>query len=63
MDEQKQVIERTTFTIEEAAQYIGISKNLMYKLVREKQIRAIRIGRRILFKRDSIDQWLKEKEI
>jgi excisionase family DNA binding protein len=55
-------IERSTLTVIEAALYLGISKNLMYQLVRENRIPAIRIGRRILFKRDSIDRWLSNQE-
>jgi excisionase family DNA binding protein len=65
MREQLEVVaavERSTLTVVEAATYLGISKNLMYQLVREKQIPAIRLGRRILFKIDSIDRWLVKKE-
>ena len=57
-------IERRTLTVEEVAQYIGVSKDLIYIMVREKSIPFIRIGsRRILFKRESIDQWLSEQEV
>lgn len=55
-------IKRTTVTVEEVAQYIGISKDMVYVLVREKRIPHIRVGRRILFKRESIDDWFKELE-
>ena len=55
-------MERTTFTAAEVADYIGLSKDFVYKLVRENKIPYIRIGARVVFKRTSIEQWLTEKE-
>ncbi|WP_338033013.1 helix-turn-helix domain-containing protein [Lentibacillus sediminis] len=55
-------IERKTMTVEETAGYLGVSKDLIYKLVRKKQIPNIKIGGRIMFKKESIDRWLSEIE-
>lgn len=52
-----------TFTVKETAQYIGVSKDLIYKMVRTKEIPFIRIGRRVLFRKESIDQWLHSQKI
>lgn len=64
MDENKfkkiniEPIRRTTLTVEEIAIYLGLSKDMIYKLVRGKRIPHVRVGSRILFKRESIDKWL-----
>ena len=55
-------MQRTTLNTDEVAEYLGISKTLVYTLVREQRIPFIRLGKRLLFKLDSIDRWLKENE-
>lgn len=55
-------VERTTLTVKEIAEYLGLSVDLIYKLVRQKQIPHIKIGARILFKLSSIEKWLSELE-
>lgn len=54
-------IERSTLTVEETAIYIGVSVDMIYKLVREKALPHFRIGRRILFKREVIDRYIEQK--
>lgn len=55
-------VSRTTLTTDEVAAYLGISRGLVYTLVREKRIPSIKIGRRILFKIDSINRWITQQE-
>lgn len=55
-------IKRTTLTVEETATMLGISKDLIYTLVRESAIPHVRIGSRILFNAQSIQNWLNEEE-
>ncbi|ADU31005.1 helix-turn-helix domain-containing protein [Evansella cellulosilytica] len=55
-------IQRTTLTAQEVAEYLGLSIQFVYVLVQEKKLPCIRIGRRVLFKRDSIQRWLNEQE-
>lgn len=55
-------IKRSTLTAQETATYLGVSLDMVYKLAREKAIPNIRLGQRILFKKDSIDRWLSELE-
>src|SRR5699024_12763260 len=52
---------RSTLTVTEIAEYIGLSSDMIYILCREKRIPHIRIGRRILFKRAAIDEWLENQ--
>jgi excisionase family DNA binding protein len=54
---------RKTMTVYEVAEFIGVSKDLIYELVRAKQIPHLRIGKRIIFNQESLENWLIKKEI
>lgn len=43
--------QRLTYTVEEAARLLGISRGLAYELVRSGQIPAIQLGRRLVVPR------------
>jgi len=49
---------RLTFTVEEAAKRLGLSRGLMYEAVRMGQVPSIRIGRRILIPRAALERML-----
>ena len=53
--EQSQPTERLTYTVEEAARLIGISRNSAYEAARRGEIPTIRIGRRILVPRSRLE--------
>lgn len=53
---------KQTMSVKEASEYIGVSKDLIYKLAREGKIPCARLGRRLLFRAQVIDQWLAMKE-
>lgn len=55
-------MERSTLTVAEAAQYIGVSQDTMYNMVRENQIPNARARRRILFRKKTLDDWLAMQE-
>ncbi|MBH0228834.1 helix-turn-helix domain-containing protein [Halobacillus yeomjeoni] len=55
-------MERSKLTIQEFSDYMGISVDLAYKLCRENEIPHVRIGRRILLDKITIDRWFSEKE-
>ena len=55
-------VERTTLTMKETAEYLGISYWLVNQLVRRKQIPCARVGGRVLFRVQSLEEYLKEKE-
>ena len=55
-------IHRTTLTAKEAAEYLGISYWLITQLVRRKQIPCSRVGKRILFRKEALDVYLRKKE-
>lgn len=55
-------VERTTLTMRETAEYLGISYWLVNQLVRRKQIPCARVGGRVLFRVQALNEYLKEKE-
>ena len=57
-----QKVQRTTLTMKEAAEYLGISYWLINQLVRRKQIPCARVGGRVLFRVQALDEYLKKME-
>ena len=57
-----QKVQRTTLTMKETAEYLGISYWLVNQLVRRKQIPCARVGGRVLFRVQALNEYLKEKE-
>lgn len=55
-------VERTTLTMKETAEYLGISYWLVNQLVRRKQIPCARVSGRVLFRVQALEEYLKEKE-
>lgn len=51
-----------TMTAKQAAQYLGISYWLILELVKKKQIPCIDLGGRKLFRKETLDKWMGEKE-
>lgn len=52
-------IERGTFSIEEAAQRLGLSTKATRKAAKAGQFPSIRIGRRLLIPREAFEAWLR----
>ena len=55
-------VTRTTLTMRETAEYLGVSYWLVTQLVRRKQIPCSRVGGKVLFRREALDKYLNEKE-
>ncbi|MEC1155674.1 helix-turn-helix domain-containing protein [Cytobacillus horneckiae] len=55
-------MKRKTLTVHEVADYIGVSIDTIYTMVREKQIPHVRVRRRIFFSIETIDSWMKDQE-
>ncbi|NOU94905.1 helix-turn-helix domain-containing protein [Paenibacillus sp. LMG 31456] len=49
---------KAVFSVSELSDYLGVSTDCIYTMVRENQIPFVRIRRRILFYRDSINSWI-----
>jgi excisionase family DNA binding protein len=50
--------ERLTFTVEEVAKRLGISRNFAYDAVNRGEIPAVRIGRRLLVPKAALEKLL-----
>ena len=57
-----QKVQRTTLTMKEAAEYLGISYWLINQLVRKKQIPCSKVGGKYLFRVQVLDEYLNKKE-
>ena len=55
-------VERTTLTMKETAEYLGVSYWLVNQLVIRKQIPCARVGGRVLFRVKTLDEYLSAKE-
>jgi excisionase family DNA binding protein len=51
-------MERRTYTVTEAATVLGISRTSAYERVRAGELRALRLGRRIVITRAVVDAML-----
>ena len=51
------------FTVAELATHLKCSESLIRKLVTNKKIPFFNVGSRILFKKETIDNWVHQQEI
>ena len=51
-------MERATYTIEEAAEILGIGRSSAYQAVRSGEIPTVRVGRRLLVPRAALERML-----
>ena len=57
-----QKVQRTTLTMKEAAEYLGISYWLINQLVRRKEIPCSKVGGKFLFRVQALEEYLSTKE-
>jgi len=57
-----QKIQRTTLTMKEASEYLGISYWLINQVVRRKQIPCSKVGGKYLFRVQALDEYLSKME-
>jgi len=51
----------TWMTLEEVAQYLKVSKDSIYRLAQKGEIPASKIGNLWRFKKEEIDEWMRNK--
>ncbi len=54
--------ERRTMDVAEAAEALGVSKVCLYEAIRRGEIKAIRVGRRVLVARATLERILQGDE-
>jgi excisionase family DNA binding protein len=57
-----EAVKKITLSMQEAADYLGISYWLINQLVKRKQIPFSQVGGRYLFRAQSLDEYLSQKE-
>ncbi len=55
-------MERITITAKEAADYLGISYWSLLELAKKGEVPHIKVNRRVLFRKESLDSWVKDLE-
>lgn len=53
---------KAAMTIEEASEYTGIGRNTMRKLIEWKKLPFLRVGRKVLIKRDILEKFMEVNE-
>ncbi len=53
---------RSTLRAKEAAKYLGVSYWLILEMAKKREIPHIRAGSLVLFRRETLDSWMKEQE-
>lgn len=53
--------ERRTYTVEEIARLLSISRSAAYELVKQGNFRVVKIGTAIRISKRSFDEWLDQK--
>lgn len=57
------MVKRQTMTVQETAEFLGVSRDLIYNMVKTGELPAVRIGRRILFRNEALERWLRTQEM
>jgi len=55
-------MEKETLTVKDVAAYLRVHTDMIYALVKQKQIPHMRLGSRILFTKESICHWVEDQE-
>lgn len=54
--------ETTTYTVKRAVRFSGIGEHTLREAIADGSLPAIRIGRRLLLRRETLEAWLEELE-
>ena len=46
-----------------AAEYLGLSKGGMYRLVYDREVPHYKVGKRLSFRRDELDEWISKSRV
>jgi len=54
--------ERRILTVAELARYLRVNMSTIYRLIRNRELPAFRVGRDWRFKLEAIETWMRERE-
>jgi len=53
-------IQSKLLDINEVAEFLGISKDTLYKMVNQRRIPFVKVGRLLRFERAALDAWIRQ---
>lgn len=54
-------MKKRTMSVKDVAHYLGLHPDTVYRFVREEKIPHMKIGSRIFFLQDALEEWLSEQ--
>ena len=54
---------RKYLTVKEVSEYIGIAVDTIYKMVNQRRIPFVKVGRLVKFDQAALDAWLKQHTV
>ena len=52
-------MENRWFTVDDVSKYMSVTKDTIYKWIDNRNMPAHKVGRKWMFQRDEIDEWVK----
>ncbi|MCG3656397.1 helix-turn-helix domain-containing protein [Aliarcobacter butzleri] len=52
-------MENRWFTVDDASKYLSVTKDTIYKWIDNRNMPAHKVGRKWMFQKDEIDEWVK----
>lgn len=59
----KPVNERELLTVDEAAEYLGLSRSTLYQYAAARTVPTYRLGRLLRFDRRDLDNWIASRRV
>jgi len=55
-------MEKLVYSVQEAAEVLGISKSYMYELARRGEVPALKLGKRLVVPKEKFIKWINEEK-
>ncbi len=53
-------ITRRLLNIDETSEYLGLAQTTIYKMVSQRRLPFVKVGRLVKFDKDLLDEWIKQ---
>lgn len=57
-----ETMEKLVYSVQEAAEVLGISKSYMYELARRGEVPALKLGKRLVVPKEKFIKWINEEK-
>ena len=54
---------REVMSVRQAAEYLGVSVDTLYKYVKASKVPSFKLGNRLRFKKSILDRWMEESSV